>query len=181
MPSLSSCSLISLGSHFPSSGDRWSSPSMHFQLEEQGRGFRRAKGWGDAPLCPSQWLARGEVSLSPQVGYISPWWPAAGLWVPLEGVSVLVKGVLQPPLHLCVGRALPWLCPAGRAEETTWMWQSGHHFCKVLRHLSELKHLTMCKEWTHYWRAPESWICLSKSVSSWVKVGEQPSFFFMFT
>lgn len=92
-----------------------------------------------------------------------------------------VKGVLQPPLHLCVGRALPWLHPAGRAEETTWMWQSGHHFCKVLRHLSELKHLTMCKEWTHYWRAPESWICLSKSVSSWVKVGEQPSFFFMFT
>lgn len=58
MLSLSSCSLISLGSHFPSSGDRWSSPSMHFQLEEQGRGFRRAKVWGDALLHPLQWLAR---------------------------------------------------------------------------------------------------------------------------
>lgn len=52
MLSLSSCSLTSLGSHFPSSGDRWSSPCLHFWLEGQGGTFSRGKGWRAAPLCP---------------------------------------------------------------------------------------------------------------------------------
>lgn len=142
MLSLSSCSLISLGSHFPSSGDRWSSPSMRFQLEEQGRGFRRAKA-GRCTVVSLAVASKGWSFTFPKGGLHQPLitsssWSPGKMWVCWPKVLYSLHDTF------CVGTDLPWLRRAGRAEGRAWMWQSGHHICKVLRHLSEHKHSTMC-------------------------------------